>query len=193
MVSSGPSQPQAGLGPHTSMQGPVHMRAASGAYGSRKGHIPASAYAALRQDALCPALKPYLLYLVPYFLNTLCTRLKRDVLAAQSSCRKQRPEPRSNALPAQDRRLSQCAGLWFSQGATTWFNHGADPWFSLRAGQWLSLSVSLWRADGLATWRAFARATKKIQASTTKRFERQRQFLPGRIHRAVLPQQVELL
>ena len=93
------------------MQGPAHMRAASWAYGPRKGHIPAPAYAASRQDALCPALKPYLLYLVPYFLNTLCTRLKRDALAAQSSCRKQRPELRSNALPAQDRRLSQCADL----------------------------------------------------------------------------------
>ena len=79
MVSLGPSQPQAGLGPHTSMQGQAHMRAASWAYGSRKGHIPAPAYAASRQDALCPALKPYLLYLIPYFLNA---RLK---CAAQSS------------------------------------------------------------------------------------------------------------
>ena len=59
MVSSGPSQHQAGLGPHTSMQGQAHMRAASGAYGSRKDHIPAPAYAALRQDALCPALKTF--------------------------------------------------------------------------------------------------------------------------------------
>ena len=79
MVSSGPSQHQAGLGPHTSMQGPAQMRAASWAYGSRKKAIPKPDVCRFTAGRPVPCTKALLLYLVPYFLNA---HLK---CAAQSS------------------------------------------------------------------------------------------------------------
>ena len=79
-----------------------------------KGQPLSQVYVASRQDALCSAQKSLSpLPRTPYFLNTLSVRLKHDALTAQSSCLRPRPEPRSNALPAQDRQLSsvQAYGL----------------------------------------------------------------------------------
>lgn len=71
-----------------------------------KGQPLSQVYVASRQDALCSAQKA----LSPLPHTTSSTRFTR---AAHSLCRKPRPEPRSNALPAQDRQLNsvQAYGL----------------------------------------------------------------------------------
>lgn len=83
------------------------MRAASWAYGQSKRPTPIPGVCRFTAGRPVPCTKIPISSTSYYFLNQLYAR------AAQSSCRKPRPELRSNALPAQNRLLSsvQAYGL----------------------------------------------------------------------------------
>lgn len=106
-VISPPKPASSWLGPKTSLQGPAHMRAASWAYGQSKRPTPIPGVCRFTAGRPVPCTKIPISSTSYYFLNQLYAR------AAQSSCRKPRPELRSNALPAQNRQLSsvQAYGL----------------------------------------------------------------------------------